>query len=140
MAAFSEILSELRKDRHLTQKELADAMNVSIGTISNYETGRHLPDLDTLVWLADNFDVTTDYLLGRTENKLSINRIEEPFTAEVTVGALIDTLLALQEETRELLVNLLNLIRIGDFVGARNMNPRKDGKTNASNNHSDNRR
>ena len=55
MASFGEILCELRKDRHLTQKQLAEKMNVAVGTVSNYETGRHDPDLRALVWLADYF-------------------------------------------------------------------------------------
>ena len=66
MAHLGELLAELRQDRGLTQDQLAEIISVSPGTISNYEDGRHLPDLDKLKMIADYFHVTTDYLLGRT--------------------------------------------------------------------------
>ena len=65
MAQFNELLVELRQDRKMTQEELAQVLYVTSGTISNYENGVHLPDIEKLISLADFFDVTTDYLLGR---------------------------------------------------------------------------
>ena len=67
MSAFGELIAELRQDRGLTQKQLGKILSVSTGTISNYENGVHYPDLDKLVALADYFQVSTDYLLGRTD-------------------------------------------------------------------------
>lgn len=63
---FAERLEELRTANGIYQKELAIYLNVSIGTISNYENGIHQPDLNALCQLADYFGVSTDYLLGRT--------------------------------------------------------------------------
>lgn len=71
MASFGEILSELRKDRGMTQRDLAERLHVSVGTISNYENGAHMPDLEKLTELADLFRVTTDYLLGRAVYNVS---------------------------------------------------------------------
>ena len=65
MATFGELLAELRQDKGLTQKQLGRVLSVSTGTISNYENGVHYPDLEKLVALADYFQVSTDYLLGR---------------------------------------------------------------------------
>lgn len=65
MAVFGELMAELRQDSGLTQKELGRILSVSTGTISNYENGVHYPDLEKLVALADFFQVSTDYLLGR---------------------------------------------------------------------------
>ena len=67
MDVFGELMAELRQDKGLTQKELGRILSVSTGTISNYENGVHYPDLDKLVQLADFFQVSTDYLLGRQE-------------------------------------------------------------------------
>ena len=53
MAHLGELLAELRQDRGLTQDQLAEIISVSPGTISNYEDGRHLPDLDKLKMIAD---------------------------------------------------------------------------------------
>ena len=52
-----EFLKTLRKDKKLTQEELADKMNVSRRTVSRWETGSNLPDLSILVELADFYDV-----------------------------------------------------------------------------------
>ena len=71
MAGFGEILAELRKDRGMTQKALAERLHVSVGTISNYENGAHMPDVEKLTELADLFKVTTDYLLGRAVYNVS---------------------------------------------------------------------
>ena len=48
MARFGELLAELRKDSGMTQKQLAERLHVSVGTVSNYENGVHLPDLEKL--------------------------------------------------------------------------------------------
>lgn len=55
MAQFGDLLAELRQDRGLTQSELGKVISVTSGTISNYEHGFHLPDLEKLVLLADYF-------------------------------------------------------------------------------------
>jgi len=66
-------LKELRKKKHVSQTRLAIELNLSQNTVSRYETGEHEPDLVTLVLIADYFDVSVDYLLGRTENP-KVNR------------------------------------------------------------------
>lgn len=61
-------LRKLRKERNVTQKQLARALGVSESTISLYESGKHEPDHATLIKIADYFNVSIDYLLGRTSN------------------------------------------------------------------------
>lgn len=62
-------IKELRKNMRMTQKDLAEAMRVSQQTVGAWETERAIPGADTLSDLADYFNVTTDYLLGRPEKK-----------------------------------------------------------------------
>lgn len=62
-------IKELRKNKRMTQKDLAEAMRVSQQTVGAWETERAIPGADTLSDLADYFNVTTDYLLGRPEKK-----------------------------------------------------------------------
>ena len=57
-------LRKLRKEHHISQKELADAIQVAQNTISNWETGKREPDNETLRKIADFFSVSTDCLLG----------------------------------------------------------------------------
>lgn len=61
-------LKELRLKKRLTQEELGKVIHVSKVSISGYESGNRTPDTETLQRLADYFDVTTDYLLGRSDN------------------------------------------------------------------------
>lgn len=61
----AEKIKTLRKEREIKQIELAKAMNLSVQTISGYETGYAQPPLDVAVKLADYFQITTDELLGR---------------------------------------------------------------------------
>lgn len=69
MAAFAERLKTLRKERKITQKQMADLLSVTERHYQAMEAGTvNVPSL-TLVFLADYFDVTTDYLLGRIDQR-----------------------------------------------------------------------
>ncbi|MBR3667908.1 MAG: helix-turn-helix transcriptional regulator [Ruminococcus sp.] len=62
-------LKELRKKKGLSQQRLAMELNVNQNTISRYESGEREADYKTLIMIADYFDVSIDYLLGRTDKK-----------------------------------------------------------------------
>lgn len=61
-------IKELRKRNNMLQKDLASLLKVSQQTCSNYEAGRHEPDQNSLNIMADYFNVSVDYLLGRSES------------------------------------------------------------------------
>ena len=63
----AERLKELREERGFSQGKLANAIGVDPTFISHVETGNSSVSLETLVLIADFFDVTTDYLLGRKD-------------------------------------------------------------------------
>lgn len=67
MTKIRERLRELRIEKELTQSQLAEKLNVDFRTISNWEKGVRKPDIDTLVEIADYFDISVDYLLGRID-------------------------------------------------------------------------
>ncbi|MBE6696846.1 MAG: helix-turn-helix transcriptional regulator [Ruminococcaceae bacterium] len=60
-------LKKLRKARKISQLKLALDLNMNQNSISRYETGEREADYETLIKFADYFDVSLDYLLGRTE-------------------------------------------------------------------------
>ncbi|MFC6038394.1 helix-turn-helix domain-containing protein [Paenisporosarcina macmurdoensis] len=68
-----DILRKLRKEKKLTQEQLGKIINVTKVSVSGYESGNRSPDNDTLQDIANYFEVTTDYLLGRTDNPKLIN-------------------------------------------------------------------
>lgn len=62
-----ERLKELRKKANLTQKAMGEILGVNQRTYSNYELGDRDMSPETLIKLADFYNVTIDYLLGRTD-------------------------------------------------------------------------
>lgn len=68
-SSFAKRLSSLRKEKGLSQYKLADAIGYSRGLIGNYEQGSRQPDYDTLINLANFFNVTVDYIIGNSELK-----------------------------------------------------------------------
>ena len=61
-------LKELRKKKGISQLRLATELNTTQNTISRYETGEREPGIDELTKIADYFNISVDYLIGRTEN------------------------------------------------------------------------
>lgn len=66
---FADNLIELRKLHHMSQDELADQIHVSRQTLSKYETGESLPDIEKCKKLADVFGVTVDDLISYDKEK-----------------------------------------------------------------------
>ena len=60
---FAERIKKLRKEKKMSQSELAQMVGTDIRQISRYESGKILPYAETIVKIANVFDVTTDYLL-----------------------------------------------------------------------------
>ena len=64
---FSEKLVTLRKAKELTQEQLAEKLGISRQSVSKWESGQAVPELEKIVALSAVFDVTTDYLLKSSE-------------------------------------------------------------------------
>lgn len=60
-------LKELRAEKGVQQKDLADYLKIANSTYSQYETGKRVPSIDMLMKIADFFGVSVDYLLGRSD-------------------------------------------------------------------------
>jgi transcriptional regulator with XRE-family HTH domain len=67
-----EMLKKLRKDNGLSQQKLAQMMGVTQSTIANYEKNQRHPNLDVLSGIAELFDVSVDYLLGKSGDAMSV--------------------------------------------------------------------
>lgn len=63
-------LRQLRLDKHLKQEQVARMIGVTKGAVSAYENDLRQPSYDVLIRLANLYRVSTDYLLGRTDNYL----------------------------------------------------------------------
>ena len=69
MESFGTRLAEFRKERNLTQNDIADQLNLSPQAVSRWENDLTSPDIDTLVSLAEILNITTDELLGKKKTE-----------------------------------------------------------------------
>ena len=63
----SQRLKELRKEKKITQRELAEETGISINSLKNYESTRRIPDRYNLQLLSDFFRVDEEYILGSSD-------------------------------------------------------------------------
>lgn len=68
MTALAERLISLQKERNVMKKDIADAAGLSLMGYYRYERGQREPSASTLIALADYFNVSLDYLVGRSDN------------------------------------------------------------------------
>lgn len=71
MSKFPNRIKELREKRGLLGKDFAKVMGVESATITNWEKGNRFPKYDVLIKIADYFDCSIDYLLGRSDNYIN---------------------------------------------------------------------
>ena len=94
-------LANLRTEKGLTQKKLASLLNMSGGTISNYENGVHSPDF---------YCVTTDYLLGRTNYRYPPDVLKEYVTTDFTIQNMVNIILSWDPASRNALIKYVNYL------------------------------
>lgn len=110
MSEFSRIITLLRKEKGITQKQAAEQLGVSQALLSHYEKGIRECGLDFVVRVADFYGVSCDYLLGRSPDRsgltLSVEEIPNPETAKDGVfhGSVLPTF------NKKLISNSLNIL------------------------------
>ena len=107
MANVGKNIRILRTRKKMTQDALAEKLFVSHQTVSNYETGKRIPDIDMLIRIADIYEVTLEQLLTQTCTKTGIiNETSGPyFTSRIIASG--DTVY-LTEEELELITHYRN--------------------------------
>jgi transcriptional regulator with XRE-family HTH domain len=65
--SFAERLKRCRQEKKISQKALAAAIGISYRAYQYYESGEQIPTLNVVIALADYFDVSLDYLVGRSD-------------------------------------------------------------------------
>ena len=105
---FAERLKELRKDKNMTQVQLAEELGVSKGTVAMWEIGKREPNFETLNRLSDIFDKRIDYILGYSNDASSPQLTEED----------IDQLgrWEVEDQFREIIMAYLSLDEYGKTV------------------------
>ena len=108
-------IRELRESSgYKSQQSFADAFGIAQSTVGNWEAGKREPNYDTTIRLADFFDVSVDYLLGRTDQKSmavadtisSSNSADVPLTSD---GLLLEIMRLYGDKTVDAFSMYLNL-------------------------------
>lgn len=100
-------LYRLMYENKITQKQLAESIGASQSNVSDWLNGKTLPSAEKLVAIADFFNVTVDYLLGRSDSRTPAAETAQPLTDDVR-GGLINHLNQLTES---------ELVELDHFVG-----------------------
>lgn len=77
MSTFPERLIEIRKQYNLTQKQIADGINVKESQYQKYEYGYNKPRYDVIIKLCSYFNVSSDYLLGLSDDHKPVKDLDE---------------------------------------------------------------
>jgi len=112
MKYYTEIVKGLREDRDLKQVEIAGVLGTTQQHYSKYETGEHELPIRALIILADYYNVSADYILGRTECTDGITAQNKTVSADATVGAVISDILSLSAKGRAAVVEYIALQKI----------------------------
>ena len=69
MESFKDRLKALRKEKRFTQREMGEYLGITMRAYQSYEQGSRYPEFPGLINLADFFDVSLDYLVGRSDHR-----------------------------------------------------------------------
>lgn len=101
MSDFPQILKTLRRSQKVTQSKLAEALGYGYSAIANYESGRNEPDIDTLLKIANFFNVPVGYLLEK-ESKM--------YKEDGELEFVIQKFLQLDRKKKDYLLYTLNML------------------------------
>ncbi len=141
----SDRLSKLRTKNKKTQQDMADLLGITRPAYTAYESGTRKPDYETLQKLADYFEVSVDYLLGRTDDPTPPGEKAKPYYAltekdERDIARDLERMMSdlesneamafygepMDEETRELIrISLENSMRLAKEMAKKKFTPKK---------------
>lgn len=107
----AKTLINLRELNFLTQTDIAKSLHLSSSTISHYEKGVTIPPTEVVYRLAEFYDVTTDYILGKSASRTNLNKTYTiKLTDKMTVGDAVEIMIKMNDAEREHLAYLLEII------------------------------
>ena len=102
-------LKVLRDEKGVSQQKVADAIGSNQQSIHRYENGDYEPDIQTLTMLADYFNTSIDYLVGRTDIRKNIEPVEK-YALNHEESDLVDKFRLLMPEYRKCHASMLNAL------------------------------
>jgi len=107
MKTYQEIIRDLRKDRDLTQTDIANVLDIKQQGYSKYENGENEMPIRVIVALADYFGVSVDYLLGRPKGGQGYEVLESKVSGDTTVETVVSDILSLDLPNRDAVVDYI---------------------------------
>src|SRR5690554_4840510 len=95
--SFGKKLRSLREEKRLSQVELSKKLNVTSQALSQYELGKRIPDAEMIIRIADFFDVSVDYLLDRTNERITVDNIKAILASDSAFARALDKLTTRKE-------------------------------------------
>ncbi len=108
MSKLGERLNKLRQEQGLTQQELADLFHISNSTISSYETGNRIPDVDFLLKLSKFYNISSDYIIGLSDSRLPLDIMNSTVVDQVSYQSVIEKIQRLPIERKRALLAILD--------------------------------
>ena len=108
MKTYKEIIRGLREDHDKKQSEIAEVAGTTQQHYSRYETGASEMPIRVLSLLADYYNVSADYIIGRTVCKEGVAGLNETVAAGITTGAIISDILSLNKADRAEVINFIS--------------------------------
>lgn len=109
--ALGNRLKNLRENKDLKQSQIAEALHISQQNYSRYENGQVELPLCTLIQLADYFNVSVDYLLGRSINQRDFDTIKDQKFLDRTVFEVLNDLNDLTTDQKKSLFDYLGYLK-----------------------------
>lgn len=107
----AKTLINLREVNFLTQTDIAHHLHLSSSTISHYEKGITVPPTEIIFRLAEFYEVTTDYILGRCASKTNLNDTYAlKLTNKMTIGDAVEIMTKMNDAEREHLAYFIEVI------------------------------
>lgn len=112
---FRERLKLLREDKGFTQKDLAEALSITVSTISHYENGTREPSIEILIQMSKILGVSVDYLIGNTDVNILPEIMNKTYCKKISTGELLQRALQLDLNRRFGLEYFLKCILLEQF-------------------------
>ena len=118
MKSTKQLLRDLREDADLKQSEVAELIGTTQQQYSKYENGESELPVRVLLILADRYNVSTDYLLSRTELRGLSENLNKCFCDDISAGAFLSESLALDTSGRRAVADYVYLQHLKQKYGA----------------------
>jgi transcriptional regulator with XRE-family HTH domain len=119
MSTVGNKIKQLRTEKKVSLRKLSEIIHISHSFIADIESGRSNPSIDTIQAIADTFDVSVDYLLGRTEDRKPSMSLafKQENQDEYEVKKRDDIFDGLSEEGRKELERYAKYLKLKDDIG-----------------------